>query len=68
MRERKLREKRFFKAGILELVYRLGEGFDGKRIRDADMDILKKKGPKGRWKEASGGVSLPVSQKESTGG
>lgn len=61
MRERKLREKRFFKVGILEFVYRLGEGFDGKRIRDVDMDILKKKGFKGRWKEVSGGVFFFVS-------
>lgn len=32
------------------------------------MDILIEKGPKGRWKEAIGGFSLPVSQKESTMG
>lgn len=58
----------FLKIGILEFIYRLGEVVDGKRIRDAEMDILIEKGPKGRWKEAIGGLSLPVSQKESTMG
>lgn len=68
-RESKPRERIFFlKIGILEFIYRLGEGVDGKRIRDAEMDILIEKGPKGRWKEAIGGLSLPVRQKESTVG
>jgi hypothetical protein len=37
------------------------KGFDGQRIRGAEMDILAEKGPKGRWKDANGGISLPVS-------
>lgn len=56
------------KIGILYLIYRWGEDYDGKRIRDAEMDIVTERGPKGRREKASGGVSLLISQKESTMG
>lgn len=40
----------------------------GRKTKEAEMDVLIEKCPKGRWKEASGGKSLPISQKESTMG
>ena len=54
--------------GILKLIYRRGEGFDGKKTRDTEMDILIEKGPKGRQKRPLEGSLFLLSQKESTMG
>lgn len=64
-RTEQAKRKTFFLKQILELIYRLGEGFDGERVGDAAMAVSIEKGPKGRWKEASGGSSLSLRQKAS---